>query len=99
MRNNNSSRFGKMMRLHFQPNGVVGGAVSKTYLLEKSRSVAISDPERNYHIFYQLMAACPAASKVRRRRRDLEPVCLAVCGAIVGACGANGGADAGVASR
>jgi len=63
VRNNNSSRFGKMMRLHFEPKGYVGGAVIKTYLLEKSRSVAITDPERNYHIFYQLMKAAPADSK------------------------------------
>ena len=54
VRNNNSSRFGKMMRLHFENNGAVKGAVIKTYLLEKSRTVAITDPERNYHIFYQV---------------------------------------------
>jgi len=63
VRNNNSSRFGKMMRLHFEPTGAVAGAFIKTYLLEKSRSVAITDPERNYHIFYQLCAGAPAAYK------------------------------------
>lgn len=57
VRNNNSSRFGKMMRLHFEPFGSVSGAVIKTYLLEKSRTVAITNPERNYHIFYQLVSA------------------------------------------
>ncbi|KAL1521199.1 hypothetical protein AB1Y20_022751 [Prymnesium parvum] len=63
VRNNNSSRFGKMMRLHFDPKGTVSGAEIKTYLLEKSRSVAISDPERNYHVFYQLMAGASASTK------------------------------------
>ena len=63
VRNNNSSRFGKMMRLHFEPKGSVAGAVIKTYLLEKSRAVAITDPERNYHIYYQLMAGASAANK------------------------------------
>jgi myosin heavy subunit len=62
VRNNNSSRFGKMMRLHFEPGGSVAGAFIKTYLLEKSRCVAITDPERNYHSFYQCFGA-PDASK------------------------------------
>jgi myosin heavy subunit len=41
----------------------VAGAYIKTYLLEKSRSVAITDPERNYHIFYQLCAGAPDEHK------------------------------------
>jgi len=57
VRNNNSSRFGKMMRLHFATAGNVEGAYIKTYLLEKSRCVAITDPERNYHAFYQTFGA------------------------------------------
>ena len=60
VRNNNSSRFGKMMRLHFETNGSVAGAFIKTYLLEKSRCVAITDPERNYHSFYQCFGASSA---------------------------------------
>ena len=63
VRNNNSSRFGKMMRLHFEQSGAVKGAFIKTYLLEKSRVVSITDPERSYHIFYQLMAGAPAECK------------------------------------
>ena len=72
VRNNNSSRFGKMMRLHFEPTGAVAGASIKTYLLEKSRAVAITDPERNYHVFYLLMAGAakehlgPAAGAATR---------------------------------
>jgi len=63
VRNNNSSRFGKMMRLHFNKNGSVSGAFIKTYLLEKSRTVAITDPERNYHVFYQLLKGAPDTYK------------------------------------
>ena len=62
VRNNNSSRFGKMMRLHFKPNGEMAGVI-KTYLLEKIRCVAITSPERNYHVFYQLLAARPEPAK------------------------------------
>ena len=44
VRNNNSSRFGKMMRLHFDTTGQVAGAFIKTYLLEKSRCVTVCAP-------------------------------------------------------
>ena len=63
VRNNNSSRFGKMMRLHFTTDGHVAGAFIKTYLLEKSRCVTVTDPERSYHIFYQIMTASKSSAK------------------------------------
>uniref|UniRef100_A0A4W6FCC7 Unconventional myosin-VI n=1 Tax=Lates calcarifer TaxID=8187 RepID=A0A4W6FCC7_LATCA len=54
VRNNNSSRFGKFVEIHFNDkNAVVGGFVSH-YLLEKSRICMQSNDERNYHIFYRL---------------------------------------------
>ena len=52
-----------MMRLHFEPSGSVKGAFIKTYLLEKSRVVSITDPERCYHIFYDLVAGAPTSCK------------------------------------
>jgi myosin heavy subunit len=64
IRNNNSSRFGKFMKLLFTGKPSRGatvqltGAVIETYLLEKSRVINISDNERNYHVFYQLLAGC-----------------------------------------
>ena len=55
-RNNNSSRFGKFIEIHFDGRcSVVGGYISH-YLLERARVISQSAAERNYHIFYQLIA-------------------------------------------
>ncbi|CAK5274213.1 unnamed protein product [Mycena citricolor] len=54
-RNNNSSRFGKFVRITFAPDGSIAGANIDWYLLEKSRVVHRSEAERSFHVFYQLM--------------------------------------------
>ncbi len=53
VRNDNSSRFGKFVEIQFNKEGRISGAAVRTYLLERSRVVQLSDPERNYHVFYQ----------------------------------------------
>ncbi|KAL6303713.1 nonmuscle myosin heavy chain b [Sparassis latifolia] len=54
-RNNNSSRFGKFIRISFSPDGSIAGANIDWYLLEKSRVVVRTEAERSFHVFYQLM--------------------------------------------
>ncbi|KAG5189092.1 P-loop containing nucleoside triphosphate hydrolase protein [Tribonema minus] len=61
VRNNNSSRFGKFTLFSFakQYRSTISGGRIRTFLLEKSRVAAQPKGERNYHVFYQLLAGAP----------------------------------------
>ncbi|XP_040186807.1 myosin-3-like [Rana temporaria] len=56
VRNDNSSRFGKFIRIHFGTTGKLASADIETYLLEKSRVTFQLLAERSYHIFYQILS-------------------------------------------
>jgi len=70
VRNDNSSRFGKFTEIQFDEKDKIGGAAIRTYLLERSRVVRLSDPERNFHVFYQIIAAASKEDKEKWRLNE-----------------------------
>ncbi|XP_018612668.2 myosin-9 isoform X1 [Scleropages formosus] len=63
VKNDNSSRFGKFIRINFDVNGYIVGANIETYLLEKSRAIRQAKEERTFHMFYYMLSG--AGDKLR----------------------------------
>ena len=66
LRNDNSSRFGKLVTVHFDGSGRIAGAFTRNYLLERTRVSSAPSGERNYHAFYQLLGGGTEKEKTSR---------------------------------
>ncbi|QQP35413.1 Uncharacterized protein FKW44_023631, partial [Caligus rogercresseyi] len=62
LRNSNSSRFGKFIQMYFK-DGIISGAKFHDYLLEKNRIVSHNPEDRNFHIFYEMLAGLSMEQK------------------------------------
>lgn len=71
VKNDNSSRFGKYLEVYFKGNHIVGAKITQ-YLLEKSRIVTQAQGERNYHVFYELLAGLSDSEKTKYGLLDAE---------------------------
>ncbi|XP_029945692.1 LOW QUALITY PROTEIN: unconventional myosin-XV [Salarias fasciatus] len=92
VRNDNSSRFGKYIEV-FLENGVISGAITSQYLLEKSRIVFQAKDERNYHIFYEMLAGLPNQQRQAFYLQEAETYYYLNQGGDCGITGKNDGED------
>uniref|UniRef100_A0A915D245 Myosin heavy chain n=1 Tax=Ditylenchus dipsaci TaxID=166011 RepID=A0A915D245_9BILA len=72
VKNDNSSRFGKFIRINFDMSGYISGANIEFYLLEKSRTCRQAQYERSFHVFYQFLKGASADEKTEFLLDDLS---------------------------
>ena len=75
VRNDNSSRFGKFLKVAYDTDGQIVGARTINYLLERSRVIGCGKQERSFHSFYQLLASSEAASAYSLDAPTMYPNC------------------------
>jgi myosin heavy subunit len=79
LRNDNSSRFGKFIKIQFSSSKKIVGATINNYLLEKTRICKQEEGERNYHIFYQLITGSDEKLKEKVRMDAFVLAALFIC--------------------
>lgn len=72
VKNDNSSRFGKFIRVNFDASGYIAGANIETYLLEKSRTIRQAQDERSFHIFYQFLNGASPEERIEFLLEDVR---------------------------
>uniref|UniRef100_A0A183BXB8 Myosin motor domain-containing protein n=1 Tax=Globodera pallida TaxID=36090 RepID=A0A183BXB8_GLOPA len=72
VKNDNSSRFGKFIRINFDMSGYISGANIEFYLLEKSRTCRQAGDERSFHVFYQFLRGTSPDEKVNFLLEDVS---------------------------
>merc|ERR1719244_618517 len=82
VKNDNSSRFGKFVRINFDASGYIAGANIETYLLEKARIIRQAPDERTFHIFYQLLLGSSKEFKSQMILEDAKHYTFMTAGGI-----------------
>jgi myosin protein heavy chain len=82
VKNDNSSRFGKFIRINFDASGYIAGANIETYLLEKARIIRQAPDERTFHIFYQLLTGASQELKSQMILEDARNYTFMTKGAV-----------------
>merc|ERR1719361_286389 len=82
VKNDNSSTFGKFIRINFEARGYIAGANIETYLLEKARIIRQAPDERTFHIFYQLLMGASSELKSQMILEDARNYTFMTKGAV-----------------
>merc|ERR1719350_2751347 len=82
VKNDNSSRFGKFIRINFDASGYIAGANIETYLREKARIIRQAPDERTFHIFYQLLTGASQELKSQMILEDARNYTFMTKGAV-----------------
>ena len=93
LRNDNSSRFGKYIKLCYDDTHALRNAYTEHFLLEKTRVLQADSGERNYHVFYQLLAGLDDETKAELHLTTASDYKMLNCGGTLSVDGVDDGAE------